>query len=397
VQTFLWAGLAILLAYSLRGPKSGRGAGLSILMEPDGTGVWGDLVGQFNREYPGPPIRLIEGPPATNTREDIYSTSFLSGDASYDIVYCDGIWVAKFAAAGWLRDLSGKLSDADRSDFLPEELRAGSYRGKLYRIPAFTDAGVLFYRKDLIQKPPETFNELFRMASAFQTPDRWGFLWQGKQYEGLVTVFLEVLRGYGGEWIDAQTREVKLDSPQAVQALNFLKSAVGTISPPAVTTYTEEDTRIIFQNGRAVFLRNWPYVWTLIQSSAGPLKDKVGIAPVVHTPGQKSVATLGGWGFGMSSYSRDPERAWQFIEFITRPEQLRQVQQRQGRIPSRRSLIPSELLSVVESARPRPSIPEYAQASDILQHWLSAALTGRVSSEQAIKQAAKETSLLLAK
>jgi len=366
-------------------------------MEPDGTGVWRDLVGQFNRAYPGPPVRLIEGPPATNTREDLYSISFLSRDASYDIVYCDSIWVAKFAAAGWLRDLSGKLSDGDRSDFLPVELQAGSYQGKLYRMPAFTDAGVLFYRKDLVQKPPETFEDLVRLATALRTADRWGFLWQGKQYEGLVAVFLEVLRGYGGEWIDPQTRQVRLNSPQAIQAVNFLRSTVGTISPPAVTTYAEEDTRNIFQNGGAVFLRNWPYVWTLIQRSGGTLKDRVGIAPMVHAPGQKSAATLGGWGFGISSYSRDPERAWQFVEFVTRREQLRQVQQRQGRIPARRSLIPPEMLPVVESARPRPSIPEYAQASDILQRWLSAALTGRVSSERAMKEAAAETSLLLAK
>ena len=365
-------------------------------MEPDGTGVWRDLVSQFNREYPGTPVRLIEGPPATNTREDLYSTSFLAGDASYDIVYCDSIWVAKFAAAGWLRDLSGKLSDRDRSDILPVEFQAGSYQGKLYRVPAFTDAGVLFYRKDLVREPPETFEGLLHLATSLKTSDRWGFLWQGKQYEGLVTVFLEVLWGYGGEWIDPQTREVKLDSPQAIQAVNFLRSTVGTVSPPAVTTYIEEDTRNIFQNGGAAFLRNWPYVWTLIQRADGPFKEQVGIAPVVHAPGQVSSATLGGWGFGISSFTREPERAWQFVEFVTRPEQLRQVQQRQGRIPSRRSLIPPEMLPVLESARPRPSIPEYAQASDILQRWLSAALTGRVSSEQAMKEAATETSQLLA-
>jgi len=365
-------------------------------MEPDGTGVWRDLIVDFNREYPGPPVRLIEGPPATNTREDLYATSFLSGDASYDIVYCDSIWVAKFAAAGWLRDLTDRLTDSDRSDFLPAELEAGSYRNKLYRMPAFTDAGVLYYRKDLVERPPETFAELFEIAAALKTPDRWGFLWQGKQYEGLVTVFLEVLWGYGGDWIDAETREVKLDSPEAVEALRFLRSTVGTVSPLAVTTYTEEDTRNIFQNGRAVFLRNWPYVWTLMQRSDSPLKNSVGIAPMVHAPGQASVATLGGWGFGISAFSRDPERAWQFVEFVTRPDQLREVQERQGRIPSRRSLIPLEMLPVLASARTRPPIPEYAQASDILQRWLSAALTGSVSPEQAIREAARETSLLLA-
>src|SRR6185436_3979632 len=122
---------------------------------------------------------------------------------------------------------------------------------RLYRVPAYTDAGVLYYRKDLVAHPPETFEELEVDARRLTNSDRWGFLWQGKQYEGLVTAFLEVLWGYGGDWIDAESREVLLDRPEAVQALTFLTRTVGTISPPAVTTYIEEDTRILFQGGRA--------------------------------------------------------------------------------------------------------------------------------------------------
>jgi multiple sugar transport system substrate-binding protein len=115
----------------------------------------------------------------------------------------------------------------------------------------------------------------------------------------------------------------------------------------------------------------------------------------VHAPGKASAATLGGWGFAVSRYSKDPERAWQFIEFLTRPAQLLQVQQRQGRIPSRRSMIPAEFLPILASARMRPPIPEYAQASDILQRWLSGALTGRVSPEHAVDEITRETRLLL--
>ena len=395
VRISLLGGLALLLIYSIRGPASGIQPGLSLLMEPDGTGVWRDLVAQFNDQHPGSPVRLIEGPPATNTREDLYSTSFLSGDSAYDIVYSDSIWIAKFAAAGWLTDLTQRVSAEDRADFLKVEFVAGSYRGKLYRMPAFTDAGVLFYRKDLVKTPPETFDQLVEQARANQTPDSWGFLWQGKQYEGLVTAFLEVLWGYGGDWIDSESRRVLIDSPQAIHAIEFLKGTIGTISPPAVTTYVEEDTRAIFQNGRAVFMRNWPYVWTLIQRS-GDLKDQVAMTAMVHAPGFASSATLGGWGFAISRFTNDPERAWQFIEFLTRPEQLRQVQERQGRIPSRRSMIPPEFLPILAIARARPSIPEYAQASDILQRWLSAALTGRVTPHEAVANIAKETHLLLA-
>jgi multiple sugar transport system substrate-binding protein len=119
------------------------------------------------------------------------------------------------------------------------------------------------------------------------------------------------------------------------------------------------------------------------------------MAPVVHAPGYPSAAALGGWGFAVSKFTKDRETAWKFVEFLTRPEQLRQVQIRLGRIPARRRLIPAEFMPILKTARMRPPIPEYAQASDILQRWLSAALTGRANPGEALKQAARETRLLL--
>lgn len=386
---------ATLIILSLRTPPSHNEGELSILMEPDGTGTWRELFSEFNRQVPGVRIRLVEGPPATNAREDLYATSFLSGESSFDIVYCDVIWVAKFASAGWLQDLTDRLSKDDRKDFLPADLNAGSYRGRLYRIPAFTDAGLLYYRKDLVPIPPRTFTELIEQAKAHQTKERWGFLWQGKQYEGLVTVFLEVLWGFGGDWIHPETGRVYLDKPEAVDALRFLKSTIGTISPPGVTGYIEEDTRLLFQSGHAVFLRNWPYVWTMMRRSNARVANVVAYTTMVHAAGHSSAATLGGWGFGISSFCPNPEGAWKFIEFMTRPEQLKRVQETMGRIPSRKSLLPAEFLPIAEIARMRPPIPEYAQASDILQRWVSAALTGRVSCEKALSEAARETRTLL--
>jgi len=366
-------------------------------MEPDGTGVWHELVHEFEGLHPGVQVRLIEGPPSTDTREDLYSTSFLSGAAGYDIVYSDVVWVPKFAAAGWLLDLTGRPAPSDVEDYLPADLRAGSYQGRLYRIPAFTDAGVLYYRKDLVSHPPETFDDLVRLSKEYGTANRRGWLWQGKQYEGLVTVYLEVLWGYGGEWIDADTRTVLLDSPEALQALQFLKESIGTISPAAVTTYAEEDTRTLFQSGRSVFLRNWPYVWTLLQGGPMRTEDRVAMTPVVHAPGRKSAATLGGWGFSISKFTTHPENAWEFVDFLTQPAQLRKVQSRMGLIPARKSLVPPAFVSILNSARMRPPIPEYAPASDILQRWVSSALTGRTEPGEALKHANDETRALLGK
>jgi multiple sugar transport system substrate-binding protein len=386
--------VSAVFALSLRGPDR-AGSDLSMLMEPDGTGVWRDLVHQFHDLHPGIRVRLIEGPPATNTREDMYSTSFLSESAGYDVVYCDVIWVPKFAAAGWLLDLTGRLSPADIQDYLPVDFRAGMYRDRLYRIPAFTDAGVLYYRKDLVPRAPVTFDDLVLLSKQYMTNDRVGWLWQGKQYEGLVTVYLEVLWGFGGDWIDAEKREVLIDRPEALEALEFLKATIGTISPPAITTYAEEETRTLFQNGRSVFLRNWPYVWTLMKDSPLRMEDRVGITPMVRKPGHESAATLGGWGYAISRFTKNPDAAWEFVKFLTQPEQLRQVQLRMGAIPARRSLIPPEFAPIFQAARMRPPIPEYAQASDILQRWLSAAITDRVDSSNALQEVARETRSLL--
>ena len=147
--------------------------------------------------------------------------------------------------------------------------------------------------------------------------------------------------------------------------------------------------------------RPWPRVRCVRKAAAalfhvgGDEEGRVGMAPVVHAPGQRSAATLGGWGFAISKFTRNPEAAWQVVQYLTSRDQLVKIQSRMGRIPARRSLLPPEFAPILESARMRPAIPEYAQASDILQRWLSAALTGRVDPEEALKKAAHETRSLL--
>ena len=388
--------IGLLLTFSLFPPASGASRELLVLMEPDGTGGWRELANRFNASHPEVPVRLVEGPPSTDTREDMYSTSFLAGRNGYDVVYCDVVWVPKFAAAGWLMDLSDRLSESDRADFLKADLDGGTYQGKLYRIPAFTDAGVLYYRSDLVRNPPETFDQLRADASSLRSADMWGYVWQGKQYEGLITNYLEILWGYGGDWITPD-REVGLDSSEALDALLFLKSAIGSYSPPGVTSYSEEEARNIFQNGRSAFLRNWFYVWNLANTKNSKVQNRIGFVPMVHAPGQHAASSLGGWGFAISKLTPHPEAAWRFVEFLSAPEQLRVLQDKMGRVPSRTSMVPEHFKKIVANARPRPQIPEYALASDILQRWLSSALSGDSDPQQALHAAAQETRALLGK
>ena len=168
----------------------------------------------------------------------------------------------------------------------------------------------------------------------------------------------------------------------------------------------EEDTRRRFQNAQASLLRSWPYVWPLANAEDSPLKGKIGIKPMLATPGNSGGGCLGGWGLGIAKLSKHPKEAWKAIQFFTSEEAQRQFILKAGFVPSRRSLFIDpqivskyphypELLKIADKAVLRPPIAQYAQASDILQRYLSAALTNRMTPESAMQAAANETRRLL--
>ena len=386
---------------------------VTVLLQTLEASQWSSLIEDFEAENPNIRISIIEGPNATDAISDLYTSSFLLGDSPYDLVYMDIVWVPKYAAAGWLLPLSDRVTDEDLNDYLEADLEGGRYDGELYRIPFRTDAGMLYYRRDLLEEagfePPETFDDLMRISKALQNAGEatWGFVWQGNQYEGLVADYVEILEGYGGFWIDPDTREIGLDQPAAIASVEFLLNTIREgISPPGVTTYQEEETLRLFQNGSTVFLRNWPYVWPEVNREGSPIAGKVALKAMVHAPGENSGACKGGWGFGIAKSSRHPDEAWKVVEFFSRAESQKQFVLENGYVPSRKSLFRDadilakysyydELIDVVEQSVLRPPIGQYDQASDILQRYLSSALTGIQTPEQAMRAAAAETRRLL--
>jgi|SRR5919199_4401317 multiple sugar transport system substrate-binding protein len=376
---------------------------------------WKELiVKEFEKENPGIHLEIIEAPNATDLTENLYTSAFILGDSPYDLIYMDVIWTSKFAAAGWLLDLSDRISQAELKAFMDKDVEAGRYKGKLYRIPLRSDAGMLYYRTDLLEKigakPPETFEELVKISQELQKKKAapWGYVWQGAQYEGLSAMFVEVLEGFGGFWVNPETNEVGLDKPEAIKAVEFLRSVIDqSISPPGVTTYREEDTRRLFVSGETAFLRNWPYVWASANEEGSQIKGKIGIKPMVHVPGAKGGACLGGWGMGIARTSKHPKEAWKAIQYFTSKEAQRRFTLETGSISSRRDLFADpeiitkyphypQFQTVVEMAVLRPPIAQYAQASDILQRYLNAALSNRsISAEKAMKSAANEIRMLL--
>ncbi|MEG4087811.1 ABC transporter substrate-binding protein [Microcoleus sp. Pol12B4] len=386
---------------------------LTMLMQGQDIVNWKPFVKEFEQKNPDIRINLIEGPFDTNLIENLYTSAFLLGESPYDIINMDIVWVPKFAAAGWVSDLTDRIPPEQLSKFIQGNVEGGRYRGKLYRIPHASDAGMLYYRKDILEQAkipaPKTFEEMVKISQNLQKQGKatWGYLWQGKQYEGVSAMFVEVLSGFGGFWANPQTFEVGLDKPEAIKAVEFLKNTIASgISPPGVTTYGEEETRLLFQNGKALFLRNWPYVWKLANAEGSNVRGKIAIEPMLSSIGQTGGSCLGGWGWGIAKTSKHPEQAWKAIQYLTSEETQRKFILETGLIPSYKSLFTNkeivakyphypQLLKVVERPALRPPLAQYAQASDILQRYLSSAFTGRMSAEQAMKAAASETRNLL--
>ncbi len=402
------------MALSVQPAQTQQPVTLNLLMTAPDAEPWKQgIIKDFQAKNPGIEINIIEGPNATNLLEDLYTSAFILGDSPYDLINMDVIWTPKFAAANWLLDLTDKITEAELAAFSQKDVEGRRYKGKLYAIPMRSDVGMLYYRQDLLKEagfnPPESFDDLVTISQSLKEKGKvdWGYVWQGKQYEGLAAMFVEILEGFGGYWVNPETLEVGLDKPETVEAIEFLKSTIPSkISPPGVTTYQEEETRQIFQNGNSVFLRNWPYVWPLANKESSPIDGKIAIKPMVHNKNGSSGACLGGWALGISKSSKHPEEAWKAIKYFTSEEAQRKFVLEAGFVPSRRSLFLDpeivakyphypQLLKVVDKAVLRPPIAQYAQASDILQRYLSAALTNRITPSEAMKNAASETRQLL--
>jgi multiple sugar transport system substrate-binding protein len=270
---------------------------------------------------------------------------------------------------------------------------------------------MLYWRTDLMGAAPQTFDELTATARrALEAGEvTAGFVWQGARYEGLVTLFLEHLTGFGGAILD-DAGEVVVASPAAVRALTFMRDSIYRtgIVPEAVLTWQEEQTRFAFQNGRAAFMRNWPYAAALLARPAGSaVAGRFAVAPMPHEKG-RAAAALGGAQLAINARSRQPDAAWALVQYLTAPEQMIERAQVAGQFPSRRSvyddprlrealpIAPDRAREIIERAVPRPVTPVYSQLSGILQIHLHRVLTRQEEPGAGLNAAAESMRRLLA-
>ncbi|MGM0614581.1 MAG: ABC transporter substrate-binding protein [Pseudomonadota bacterium] len=302
------------------------GAELTLCQE--GVAAWEDKTGHE--------VDIVSTPNSSTERLSLYQQILSANSSDIDVMQIDVVWPGLLA--NHLLDLNEALGEDVADGHFETIVTNNTIEGRLVAMPWFTDAGVLYYRKDLLEKhgfeAPDTWQELTDIAKTIQAAEQEegnermrGFVFQGRAYEGLTVNALEWVASHGGGNIVEADGEISINNENAAEALDLAASWIGDISPNGVLNYTEEEARGVFQGGNAVFMRNWPYAWSLAQSADSDVRDKVGVIqlPAGGEDGQ-SAAGLGGWNLAVSRYSENPELAADLVAYLTgREEQKRRA------------------------------------------------------------------------
>jgi trehalose/maltose transport system substrate-binding protein len=361
----------------------------------------------------GNQVEYLNLPPSANDVLTLFSQYWAAQTPDLDIYQIDVCWPGM--AAPHAVDLKKYFSEQELAQFFPRIVENNTVNGRLIGIPFFTDAGLLYYRTDLLEKygykvPPETWEELTDEAAKIQAGERaagdadfWGFVWQGSSYEGLTCDGLEWIYSYGGGTIIERDGTVSIDNPNALKALKMAKGWVGTISPRGVTNYKEEESRNVWQSGHAAFMRNWPYAYALGSSKESPIAGKFSVTVLPKGgPDGKHAATLGGWQLMVSKYSKNPDIAADLVKYLTSAEIQKRDAIELTRLPTRPALyrdkdvlatVPwfASLLPVFTNAVARPSTilgADYNRFATMFFNNLNQVLNDQKSEEDALRSIA---------
>jgi multiple sugar transport system substrate-binding protein len=393
VRRLIPIALAVLLPVGCAGvgaqetERFGGTGPFTLVIGRDTTAYLQPLLDRWNQTHPGERVTLLELPEAADEQRAQMVANLQAKSDRYDVLGLDVVWTAEFADAGWILPLERGMFQLDR--FLPPVVDTAVYRGKLWAVPYTSNAGLLYYRKDLLAKqgfkPPKTWEELREQAGALHEKyGIGGYAGQFLAYEGLTVNFAEAVQSAGGQILSPDGTKVTMDSAKAKAGLDFLVGGFreGWI-PPESLSFKEEESRLAFQEGRLAFARNWPHAYGPATDSAVANKFAVTRLPGLNGPGSSS---LGGVNLALSAYSKKQKSAVEFIRYFTGLENQRRVLT-DGSFPpvwaelyddpaliKRFPYLPVLKQSIL-SARPRPASANYNQVSLVIASAVSNALT----------------------
>ena len=399
----------------------GRSAGEKLTFAvggaPNELVYWEKVIGEFQKQS-NIQVEMLRRPSNTDQQRQSLIISLKAELSDPDVFLMDVAWIGMFAAAGWLEPLG---NDVDATPFFQTVIHSvDTMDGRLIALPVYMDGGVLYYRKDLLKLgglkgPPKTWSELLASGKKVQeqlrkvNPKFYGFVWSGAQYEGLITVFMEFAGTEGG--FIRNGAGVRLNSPANLAALTFMHDLIwkDKISPPnTYTTMREEQVRTYFQEGNAMYERNWPYAWSLHQAKDSKVRGKTAVAPVPGPQESTSASTLGGFHIGVSAFSDAKDAAKKFVRFVTFFACQKEMVLSLGWNPGRQDLYRDrevlrkaphlrKLMVVFQRSRPRPLVPYYSQISVVAQRQINAVLANKVAPREALADADREIAAMLSR
>jgi trehalose/maltose transport system substrate-binding protein len=404
------AGIAVLGSV---GVAKAYGAGIKIRLAGDSDvgegGRWMRARAQEWADRTSNQLEYVSRPNSSTETLSLYNQYWAAQSPDVDAYLIDVIWPG--VAAPHAVDLSRYIKEDEIKQYFPRIIENNTVDGKLVGLPFFTDAGILYYRTDLLDKygfkqPPQTWEQLTDMARKIQggerqagKPDFQGFVFQGAAYEGLTCNGLEWIYGYNGGTIIDRGNRITINNPNAIKALDVAKSWVGRIAPRGVTIYQEEQARNLFQGGNTVFMRNWPYAYALGNSPESPIAGKFAatVLPKGEAGGQHA-ATLGGWQLMVSKYSKNPGPTADLVRYLCSAEVQKKHALDLSNLPTRPGLYKDQeilaklpwfasMLEVFNNAVARPSTvlkANYNEVSTAFFQHLNKILNGEESSKDAV-------------
>jgi len=377
----------------------------------DNSGWLQGVITGWNQGHPSQKVTLLLLPRASNGQLAQLVANLQAKSDLYDVIDMDVIWTAEFASNGWIIPLP--QSQFPLGDFLKPAVDTARYQGRLYAVPDYSNVDLLYYRKDILAKagkqPPKTWAQLQQLARTV-APEYglYGYAGTFAPYEGLTVNFAAAVQSAGGSILSPEGTKVTVNSAEALQGLEFLVNGFrqGWI-PRAALSYEEESAQNAFASGKFLFLDNWPDVYAAL-SVPGPqnkVYGKFGIAALPGPDGMGS-SSLGGANLAISAYSQHQRTALDFIKYMTNLDNERQMLEKGSfppvwtRLYTDKSLIRSYpylpvLEQAINSARPRPAITNYDQASLAISSAVYEALTQQKQPQQALTEMAGQLTQII--
>ena len=363
----------------------------------DTTGETKEWSKRFNAKHraQGLKVRVLEFPASADAQRQQFVQRQEAKAPDCDVFRSDVIWTAEFASQGWLYDLT-PYADKIKDRLLAPSLETATYEGKTWGVPSYTNAALLYYRKDKVASPPQTWQDLYKQAAS-----SGGIVFQGAAYEGLTCDWLELAFAAGGSVLSKDGKTATIDSPQNVQATKLMADAIKQgAAPRAVATYMEPESLAAWQTGKYAFMRNWPYAYGLSQDTA-KLKGKFDVAPLPAFEGAGRASILGGGNNVISRYSKNPGGALAVVDFLASQDWQTTLTAKFSQMspfkatydqPSVRKAMPfaDDIRKAIEQARARPVSPVYPQISQAIYDNVNDAIAGRQTPEAAMKRAQQQ-------